>query len=432
MIDEATSTRCKASSRSRRAHRAATAGRHRSPPTNGSRRRVDAQRSHPAARRPAHGVAGRRLREVIDEHGGNVEASWRHVRDLRAHPQSRVEKLMERADVPDVAERSACRSPACTSSCATATWSPCGPRTRPRGVPALFIQDGAVVKSLPSVITRLRDARYADDEIVDWLLREDDSLPGTPIDALRANRGPRSSGARRSPAIEPPRLPADPRRAACSARCRSNWCSACASTRSGAGCSRPCCRSSSSSAAWDAVRDPARPVELRPALPHRRDPARPAAAGGVAVLRRDPDLRGAHVRSGARPAARAGRSHDLHAGWPCSACVAAAALDLLVLRTNLLRHKAFWTAYAIMRVLPADRERRAHRPADRALRPATIIGWRVVYAPVEDLLFGFALITVTLSVWVWLGARAAACRSPVSPTAPRRTRPTVTRRENTS
>ena len=59
----------------------------------------------------------------------------------------------------------------------------------PRGVPALFVQDGAIVKSLPSVITMLRDAHFADDEIIDWLHRSDDSLPGTPIEALRANRG---------------------------------------------------------------------------------------------------------------------------------------------------------------------------------------------------------------------------------------------------
>jgi hypothetical protein len=57
------------------------------------------------------------------------------------------------------------------------------------GVPALFVQDGAVVKSLPSVITQLRDARFSDQEINDWLFREDDSLPGAPIDALRSNRG---------------------------------------------------------------------------------------------------------------------------------------------------------------------------------------------------------------------------------------------------
>lgn len=58
-----------------------------------------------------------------------------------------------------------------------------------RRVPAGFVQDGAIVKSLRAVITLLRDARYDDAEVVDWLLRADDSLPGTPVEALRADRG---------------------------------------------------------------------------------------------------------------------------------------------------------------------------------------------------------------------------------------------------
>jgi hypothetical protein len=58
-----------------------------------------------------------------------------------------------------------------------------------RRIPADFVQDGAVVKSLRSVIWLLRDAKYSDTEIVDWLFRQDDSLPGAPIEALRANRG---------------------------------------------------------------------------------------------------------------------------------------------------------------------------------------------------------------------------------------------------
>ena len=50
-----------------------------------------------------------------------------------------------------------------------------------RCVPAELVQDGTVVKSLHSVITMLRDAQFADSE--------DESLPGCPISALRANRG---------------------------------------------------------------------------------------------------------------------------------------------------------------------------------------------------------------------------------------------------
>jgi hypothetical protein len=58
-----------------------------------------------------------------------------------------------------------------------------------RCIPALFIQDGLIVKHLNAVITMLRDVRFSDTEIVDWLHRPEDSLPGAPIDALRENRG---------------------------------------------------------------------------------------------------------------------------------------------------------------------------------------------------------------------------------------------------
>jgi hypothetical protein len=58
-----------------------------------------------------------------------------------------------------------------------------------RSVPRAFVAGGHVLKSLPSVITLLRDARFSDAEIVDWLYRADDSLPGTPAQALVENRG---------------------------------------------------------------------------------------------------------------------------------------------------------------------------------------------------------------------------------------------------
>lgn len=47
----------------------------------------------------------------------------------------------------------------------------------------------AVVKHLSGVITLLRDGRFSDEEIVSWLYEPDDSLPGTPVEALRGNRG---------------------------------------------------------------------------------------------------------------------------------------------------------------------------------------------------------------------------------------------------
>ena len=57
------------------------------------------------------------------------------------------------------------------------------------GVPADFLTDTAIVKGLGGTITLLRDNGYNEDEILTWLFAADDSLPGTPIEALRGDRG---------------------------------------------------------------------------------------------------------------------------------------------------------------------------------------------------------------------------------------------------
>lgn len=58
-----------------------------------------------------------------------------------------------------------------------------------RAIPRGCIAQGGVVKSLPAVIRLLRDAGYQDSEVIDWLCRPDDTLAGTPLTALAANRG---------------------------------------------------------------------------------------------------------------------------------------------------------------------------------------------------------------------------------------------------
>ncbi|GAA4681727.1 Rv2175c family DNA-binding protein [Pseudonocardia yuanmonensis] len=55
-------------------------------------------------------------------------------------------------------------------------------------VPADFLEGNAVVKGLSGTITVLRDGGYPDADILRWLFTEDDSLPGTPIAAIRAGR----------------------------------------------------------------------------------------------------------------------------------------------------------------------------------------------------------------------------------------------------
>jgi lycopene cyclase domain-containing protein len=85
----------------------------------------------------------------------------------------------------------------------------------------------------------------------------------------------------------------------------------------------------------------------------------------------------------------------------------AAAVDQLVLRTNLLRRKAFWTAYAIVLFFQVIVNGVLTGLPIVRYNPHAIIGLRFVYAPIEDVLFGFTMVLVTLASWVWLGARAA-------------------------
>jgi hypothetical protein len=57
-----------------------------------------------------------------------------------------------------------------------------------RSIPTELIQDGHVVPYLQGTITVLRDGGFSDEELLAWLFRSDDSLPGRPIDELRAGR----------------------------------------------------------------------------------------------------------------------------------------------------------------------------------------------------------------------------------------------------
>ena len=56
-------------------------------------------------------------------------------------------------------------------------------------VPAGFVRDDAVVKGLAGVLTLLHDGGYDDEAAIRWLHTPDDTLPGTPVEALRADRG---------------------------------------------------------------------------------------------------------------------------------------------------------------------------------------------------------------------------------------------------
>ncbi|WP_433726566.1 lycopene cyclase domain-containing protein [Actinoplanes sp. CA-051413] len=80
-------------------------------------------------------------------------------------------------------------------------------------------------------------------------------------------------------------------------------------------------------------------------------------------------------------------------------------VDLAVLRTRLVTRVVFWATYPIIITFQLLSNGILTGRRIVIYDPAAIIGWRLAYAPVEDLLFGFAMVLLTLSVWVWLGRR---------------------------
>jgi lycopene cyclase domain-containing protein len=81
---------------------------------------------------------------------------------------------------------------------------------------------------------------------------------------------------------------------------------------------------------------------------------------------------------------------------------AVVALELVVLRTGLFTRRSFWIAYAIclfFQVLVDGWLTKLSAPIVR-YDPAEFSGWRFPFdIPVEDFVYGFALITLTLLLW---------------------------------
>ena len=106
-----------------------------------------------------------------------------------------------------------------------------------------------------------------------------------------------------------------------------------------------------------------------------------------------------------------------------TAVVAVLVVDLLIYRTRMVTRPVFWAAYAIVVVFQLLMNGVLTGLDVVVYDPDVIWGLRIAYAPVEDLLFGFAMVTLTLATWAAVNRRAN--------TARRRGRDTRTRRSST-
>jgi hypothetical protein len=93
--------------------------------------------------------------------------------------------------------------------------------------------------------------------------------------------------------------------------------------------------------------------------------------------------------------------------------------DQWILRTRLLRRRVFWMSYAIivgfqlltngvltgLRIVRYDGAAILGSTTPDDGPPPAFGDGRILFAPVEDLLFGFALVVLTLTLWVAWGRR---------------------------
>ena len=95
------------------------------------------------------------------------------------------------------------------------------------------------------------------------------------------------------------------------------------------------------------------------------------------------------------------------------------ALDLFVFRTRLLRRRVFWVSYSIVvffqlvtngiltgfGIVEYDGAAIIGSSTPEDVPPTFIGDGRLIFAPIEDLLFGFSLVVLTLIIWIWLGKK---------------------------
>ena len=81
------------------------------------------------------------------------------------------------------------------------------------------------------------------------------------------------------------------------------------------------------------------------------------------------------------------------------AILVAVTIDIFLLKTQMLTRGIFWISYAL--ILPFQLLTNWWLTSKNIVMysSADIIGRRVAGAPVEDLLFGFSMILMTLALW---------------------------------
>jgi lycopene cyclase domain-containing protein len=89
---------------------------------------------------------------------------------------------------------------------------------------------------------------------------------------------------------------------------------------------------------------------------------------------------------------------------------------IAVMKSGLISRPQFWISWAIISFFQLLTNGYLTSQGIVTYNSEAITGTRIAYAPIEDLFFGFALVTLTMLIWEWVGPTA---KSPKRRSAPR-------------
>lgn len=82
-------------------------------------------------------------------------------------------------------------------------------------------------------------------------------------------------------------------------------------------------------------------------------------------------------------------------------------LELTTIRSGLLKRSRFYAAYGIVLIFQLISNGYLTQTGIVQYDPAAVSGLRIFFAPIEDVLFGFALVLLTMATWVRLSQHSS-------------------------
>ena len=101
----------------------------------------------------------------------------------------------------------------------------------------------------------------------------------------------------------------------------------------------------------------------------------------------------------------------IYADIALNAVLVAVVFDLFILKSQMMTKGIFWLTYSL--ILPFQLLTNWWLTSNEIVMYADseIMGKRLAGAPVEDLLFGFSMILLTLSAWEFFKSRSSSARN---------------------